>query len=231
MKDSLKGAWRKAYVSVTFRQVGRGKKVPSLPRLSFRFGQAQYSPSLRCYLERVLAIGARPWPSAVAPRAADRPHLSRGGTVCLPPAFAMSTLLSEGQMKNFPFQDLKALIVEDDAILASVFEEMLRDLGCSDVAHASSIDAAFDALEGDRPDFVLLDARLRGVSAEPVAELLRDEGVPVVVTTGYSRDALPPSLTAGALLHKPFKAEALVGRVREARDAAARDPATVGENA
>jgi CheY-like chemotaxis protein len=143
----------------------------------------------------------------------------------------MSTLFPEGRMKNSPFQDLKALIVEDDAILASVFEEMLRDLGCSDVAHASSVDAAFEALEGDRPDFVLLDARLRGVSAEPVAELLRDEGVPVVVTTGYSRDALPPSLTAGALLHKPFKAEALVEQVHEAREAAARGSATISETA
>lgn len=124
-----------------------------------------------------------------------------------------------------PFPDLNALIVEDDAILASVFEEMLRDLGCSTVAHASSVDAAFAALERERPDFVLLDARLRGVSAAPIAEALREEGVPVVVTTGYSRDALPAALAAGPLLHKPFRAEALVERIREARGAAAREPA------
>lgn len=120
-------------------------------------------------------------------------------------------------MTNTPFHDLKALIVEDDAILASVFEEMLRDLGCGDVTHASSIDAAYEALDQGRPDFVLLDARLRGASAAPIATLLREEGIPVVVTTGYSRDALPPSLASGALLHKPFKAEALVMRVNEAR--------------
>jgi DNA-binding response OmpR family regulator len=128
----------------------------------------------------------------------------------------------EACMTNTPFRDLRALIVEDDAILASVFEEMLRDLGCGDVAHASSIDAAYDVLDRERPDFVLLDARLRGASAAPIATLLRDEGVPVVVTTGYSRDALPPALAAGALLHKPFKAEALVARVREARANASR---------
>jgi len=120
-------------------------------------------------------------------------------------------------MTNTPFRDLKALIVEDDAILAGVFEEMLRDLGCGDVTHASSVEAAYEALDRERPDFVLLDARLRGASAAPIASLLREDGVPVVVTTGYSRDALPPSLTAGPLLHKPFRAEALVARVNEAR--------------
>lgn len=119
-------------------------------------------------------------------------------------------------MTDAPFRDLKALIVEDDAILASVFAEMLRDLGCEDVTHASSLDAGYDALERQRPDFVLLDARLRGVSAAPLASLLREEAIPVVVTTGYSRDALPPVLATGALLHKPFRAEALVARVREA---------------
>ena len=123
-------------------------------------------------------------------------------------------------MNTAPLHDLKALVVEDDAILAGVFAEMLRDLGCRSVAHASSVDAAFEALERERPDFVLLDARLRGASAAPVAEALHEDGVAVVVTTGYSRDALPCALAAGPLLHKPFRAEALVGRIREARDAA-----------
>lgn len=121
-------------------------------------------------------------------------------------------------MTTSPLSDLNALVVEDDAILASVFEDMLRDLGCASVAHASSVEAAFEALERERPDFVLLDARLRGASAAPVAEALREEGVPVVVTTGYSRDALPAALTAGPLLHKPFRAEALVERIRNARE-------------
>lgn len=128
-------------------------------------------------------------------------------------------------MTTTPFRDLKALIVEDDAILASVFEEMLRDLGCEDVTHASSLDAAYDALDRQRPDFVLLDARLRGVSAAPLASALREDAIPVVVTTGYSRDALPPALAQGALLHKPFKADALVARVRDALEAAARQTA------
>jgi len=121
-------------------------------------------------------------------------------------------------MTTSPLSDLNALVVEDDAILASVFEDMLRDLGCVSVAHASSVDAAFEALERERPDFVLLDARLRGVSAAPIADALREEGVPVVVTTGYSRDALPAALASGPLLHKPFRAEALVERIREARE-------------
>ena len=136
-------------------------------------------------------------------------------------------------MNTLPLHDLNALVVEDDAILASVFDEMLRDLGCRNISHASSVDAAFEALENERPDFVLLDARLRGASAAPVAEALREDGIPVVVTTGYSRDALPAALAAEPLLHKPFRAEALATRVREARTAGlprqATETALIGE--
>jgi DNA-binding response OmpR family regulator len=112
-------------------------------------------------------------------------------------------------------QEFKALVVEDDAILANVLDDMLRELGFVDIAHASSVEAALAALDREQPDFVLLDANLRGAHAHPVARALREAGVPLIVTTGYSPSDLPPALAAETILHKPFNTHALLTRIRD----------------
>ncbi len=114
-----------------------------------------------------------------------------------------------------PLHKFKALVVEDDAILANVLDDMLRELGFVDIAHASSVEAALAALDREHPDFVLLDANLRGAHAHPVARALRAAGVPLIVTTGYSPSDLPPALAAETILHKPFNTNALLARIRD----------------
>ena len=125
------------------------------------------------------------------------------------------TLLPEAPTADRPLSAIKALVVEDDAILANVLDDMLRELGFVDIAHASSVDAALNALDKAQPDFVLLDANLRGAHAHPVARALRAAGVPVIVTTGYSPSDLPPQLAAETILHKPFNTSALMARIRD----------------
>ena len=125
------------------------------------------------------------------------------------------TLTARAQASGRPLHEIKALVVEDDAILANVLDDMLRELGFVDIAHASSVEAALQALEEKRPDFVLLDANLRGAHAHPVARALRREGVPLIVTTGYSSSDLPPALAAETILHKPFNTDTLLGRIRQ----------------
>jgi DNA-binding response OmpR family regulator len=123
-------------------------------------------------------------------------------------------LLPNAPAGGRPLHELKALVVEDDAILANVLDDMLRELGFVEIAHASSVEAALNALDEKRPDFVLLDANLRGAHAHPVARALRHEGVPVIVTTGYSSSDLPPALAAETILHKPFNTDTLLTRIR-----------------
>lgn len=119
------------------------------------------------------------------------------------------------RIEERPLSRIKALVVEDDAILANVLDDMLRELGFVEIAHASTVDAALDSLDRSQPDFVLLDANLRGAHAHPVARALREAGVPVIVTTGYSPSDLPPALAAEAILHKPFNTAALMARIRD----------------
>jgi CheY-like chemotaxis protein len=78
----------------------------------------------------------------------------------------------------------RALLVEDEAIIAMTAEDMLAELGCA-VITAATLPEALDAVEREPFDFALLDINLNGVDSLPVAARLREAGRPFVFTTGY----------------------------------------------
>ncbi len=83
-------------------------------------------------------------------------------------------------------QGRRILIVEDEMLLAMDLESLLESNGCDVIASCPNIKRALDAIDRDRPEAALLDMNLAGASSAPVAEALRDAGVPFVVVTGYS---------------------------------------------
>lgn len=97
------------------------------------------------------------------------------------------------------------LLVEDEAIIAMMLEELLIDLGYIPCGPAGTLEEAFDILNGNRVDGAILDIDLNGSSSVPVAERLRDMGVPFAFTSGSSA---PPVGMAGAKhLEKPYSGE------------------------
>jgi len=80
------------------------------------------------------------------------------------------------------------LIVEDEAILAMVYLQQLRELGYQDVGLAFSGKDALAAMEQGRPKLILLDIKLRGnLDGIRVAEIIRcRHTVPIVYITAYS---------------------------------------------
>jgi CheY-like chemotaxis protein len=107
------------------------------------------------------------------------------------------------------FDRLNVLIVEDEAIISFLIEDMLRELGCSVVRNVAGIDEALTALDEERPDVAVLDVNLDGVEVYPVAERLRERGVPFVFTTGYGADGLAPAWAHMPVVQKPFRSEML----------------------
>ena len=65
-------------------------------------------------------------------------------------------------------------------------------------------------LDKRRVDGALLDVRLGGEKVFPVAERLRDEGVPFAFITGYNDD-IPKSLGAAPRAIKPMTPEQITG--------------------
>ncbi len=91
-------------------------------------------------------------------------------------------------------------------------EYCLLDAGASVVGFAASIGEAEEMLLSLRPDGVLLDLDLDGVSALPLAARLHGLQVPFVVTTGYDPEAVPAGLAAEVLM-KPYDLAKLVNAV------------------
>ncbi|MCJ8521867.1 hypothetical protein MUU54_24395, partial [Rhizobium tarimense] len=55
----------------------------------------------------------------------------------------------------------------------------------------------------------VLDINLGGERSFPVAEILRNRGVPFMFSTGYGRNGLPAELSDAPVLSKPFSPKEL----------------------
>lgn len=98
----------------------------------------------------------------------------------------------------------KALVVEDEAAVALLIEDMLADLGCEIAASAAGLGRACDLARRAGIDFAILDLNLDGASAIPVARILRERRIPFVFSTGYGASGVSDDFALYPLLPKPF---------------------------
>jgi CheY-like chemotaxis protein len=110
----------------------------------------------------------------------------------------MSTLISK-----------KALVVEDEAMVAMLIEDMLVELGCEVVAVAGKLAPALEKAETLQIDFAVLDINLGGHMTYPVADVLIARGVPFVFATGYGGIGLAEGYGEMLTVQKPFARHAL----------------------
>ena len=79
----------------------------------------------------------------------------------------------------------RVLLVEDEPIIAMTAEDMLDALGCAVVASAATLGEALGASARGGFDVAVLDINLNGVASLPVADALKEAGLPFIFTTGY----------------------------------------------
>ena len=113
-----------------------------------------------------------------------------------------------------------ALIIEDDRDIAALFRHVLDIAGYHTKIEMHGKEAV-KHLHSVRPDIVLLDLHLPGVSGVQILEQMRaDERlklVPVVVVTAYSRDADSLPVEPDLVLLKPVNLEQLSNLVQRLR--------------
>ena|SRR5690349_23607861 len=101
----------------------------------------------------------------------------------------------------------RVLIVEDEAMISMLIEDMVLDFGCEIVGPAARLDHALTlALQGDI-DIGLLDINVDGTVVFPVADVLRFRGIPFIFSTGYDFRSLPERFRDCPTLSKPFSYE------------------------
>jgi len=110
------------------------------------------------------------------------------------------------------------LVVDDDAPILLLMRNLLREFGFEPMA-ANSGAEALAAMRERRPDLILLDRNMPGMTGDEVVTAMRREtalaAVPVLMLTG---EPMEPDeiarLGANAAVLKPFDVPALVELIR-----------------
>lgn len=117
-------------------------------------------------------------------------------------------------MPNGDVSGCRVLVVEDEALIAVLIEDILAEMGCEIVGPIAKLEAALQTAKQGGFDIAILDITIRGGKVYPVAEELIAKGVPFVLATGYGDWALPAPLRDKRRITKPFTATELQEQVR-----------------
>ena len=105
----------------------------------------------------------------------------------------------------------RLLVVEDEYMMAEDLRRDLEKAGAQVVGPVPSVADALRVLAGEAAlDGAILDVNLRGEKAYPVADALRERGIPFVLATGYEQWALPEAYKDVPRCDKPVDLRHLV---------------------
>lgn len=120
------------------------------------------------------------------------------------------------------------MIVDDDVHIGDMIEKMLKKKGYGVLRAGSGTEALF-VLSHTRPDLVLLDLMMPGLSGEEVLPEIK--GIPVIVISAKSRVYDKVTLLLGGAVDyvtKPFHLEELAARIEvHLRSSSEQEPAEI----
>ena len=114
----------------------------------------------------------------------------------------------------------KVLLIEDEALVSTMIQDLLEDLGCEAGDAVVNLDEALTAAQTGDFDMALVDLNLAGGRSYPVADILAERGIPFAFLTGYRADDLEAAYRDTPMLAKPFRRadlQALLDRLSESR--------------
>ena len=98
----------------------------------------------------------------------------------------------------------RVLVVEDDYITAQDMLEQLLSCGAEVMGPVATVTEALALLQsGLSPHMAILDIGLGDETVYPVADALRDRGIPFVFATGYDAWVIPEGYADVPLVEKP----------------------------
>ena len=115
-----------------------------------------------------------------------------------------------------PGEPIRLLLVEDEALIALMLEDMVESLGCAVTGMAPRVSLGVSMADTGDFDVAILDVNVAGENVEPVAMKLAERGVPFIFATGYGEAGVPLRFRDRPVVAKPFHAEQLEAAIFKA---------------
>lgn len=112
-----------------------------------------------------------------------------------------------------PLEGVRVLVVEDRTAIAMALCDAIEESGGVVIGPAARLSQAARLIEDSQIDIGVLDVDLDGEPSFPAAMSLRERHVPVVLLTGYGREAVPPALASLEMMEKPVALPEFVRRL------------------
>ncbi|MBB3016965.1 CheY-like chemotaxis protein [Microvirga lupini] len=125
--------------------------------------------------------------------------------------------MTDSVMSDGDLNGLRILVVEDEAAISLLLEDMLLDFGCEVIGPAARLSAALDAVSREQVDLAILDVNVAGEPIYPVAEALAQRSIPFVFSTGYGSAGIRDTFRDRPVLQKPFAQHDLKQKLLMAR--------------
>ena len=98
----------------------------------------------------------------------------------------------------------KVLVVEDEAAISMLLEDMLDDFGCEIVGPAARLATALEMAQKETFVVAILDVNVAGEPIYPVAEAIVKRNLPIVFSTGYGGAGIREPFRDRPVVQKPF---------------------------
>ena len=103
----------------------------------------------------------------------------------------------------------RVLVVEDEAMIAMLVEDMVLDFGSEVVGPVANMKDAVNHARSAELDAAILDINVGGSVIFPVADILTERGIPLIFATGYGSQGVPARFHNRPTLPKPFSYQSL----------------------
>lgn len=103
----------------------------------------------------------------------------------------------------------RVLLVEDEALVAMMIQETLKEFGYQVVGPLNTASEALAAAREGHFDAAVLDINLGDGLVYTVAEILGVRGVPFIFVTGYDADSVDPRFSGVPIFQKPIERDML----------------------
>jgi light-regulated signal transduction histidine kinase (bacteriophytochrome) len=132
-------------------------------------------------------------------------HISLQEPGSAAPVAPLEPVLADSAQPAKPILSGPVLLVEDSLIIAMDAEDILTRLGAERVVTAASVNQAMRELDAELFDAAVLDVNLGPETSVPIANALKDRGVPFIFATGYGEQLrLPEEHQGTPVVQKPY---------------------------